>query len=50
MMNILAFALKGVPAALSILTASNWFNRARFTFVTSQREHCIVSDDAAAYL
>lgn len=49
MMHILVSALKGVPAAFCILTASNWFNKVQFTFVTSQHEHCIVSDDAAAY-
>lgn len=48
-MCILVPALKGVPATLCILTASNWFNKVQFTFVTSQHEHCIVSDDAAAY-
>lgn len=48
-MHILVSALKGVPAASCILTASNWFNKVRFTFVASQRERCIVLDDAAAY-
>lgn len=49
MMHILVAALKDVPAAFCILTASNWFNKAWFTFVTSQHERCAVSDDAAAY-
>lgn len=49
MMSILVSTLKGVPAAFCILTASDWFSKVHFTFVTSQREHCIVSDDAAAY-
>lgn len=49
MTSILVSTLKGVPAAFCILTASNWFNKVHFTFVTSQHERCIVSDDAAAY-
>lgn len=48
MMHILVLPLKVVPAAFCILTASNWFNKVQFAFVTSQHEHCIVSDDAAA--
>lgn len=48
-MHILVSALKGVPATFCVLTASNWFNKVQFTFVTSQHERCIASDDAAAY-